>query len=132
MAALTDPIADFLIRIKNAYMAGNEECSAPYSKVKEDIASILKEEGYIWGFDVNRDGKFPVIVVRTRFVDNEPALVNVKRVSRPGRREYVGVGDFPRVISGLGINIISTSKGVMTCIRARKENVGGELLAQVW
>ena len=132
MAALTDPIADFLIRIKNAYMAGNEECTAPYSKMKADIAAILKEEGYIWGYDVNTDGKFPEIVVRTRFVDNQPALANVKRVSRPGLRQYVGVSDFPRVLSGLGINIISTSKGVMTCIRARKENVGGELLAQVW
>lgn len=132
MAALTDPIADFLIRIKNAYMAGNEECTAPYSKIKADIAEILKNEGYIWGYEVDTEGKFPEIRVRTRFVDNEPALKNVKRVSRPGLRRYVGSQDLPRVLSGLGINIISTSRGLMTCVRARKEKVGGELLAQVW
>ena len=132
MAALTDPIADFLIRIKNAYMAGNEECTAPHSKIKEDIAGILKEEGYIWGYDVDRSGKFPEIKVRTRFIDEQPAMQGVKRVSRPGLRRYVGSKETPRVLSGLGINILSTSKGLMTCVRARKENVGGELLAQVW
>jgi len=132
MAALTDPIADFLIRIKNAYMAGNEECTAPHSKIKEDIATILLKEGYIWGFDINKEGRFPEIRVRTRYIDNVPALRGVKRVSRPGLRRYVGAKEAPRVLSGLGINILSTSKGIMTCTRAKKENVGGELLAQVW
>jgi len=132
MAALTDPIADFLIRIKNAYMAGNDECTAPYSKIKVDIAEILKAEGYIWGFDVDKEGQFPVIRVRTRIVDGQPAMANVKRMSKPGLRRYVGSEDIPRVLSGLGISILSTSKGVMTCVNARKAKIGGELLAQVW
>ena len=132
MSTVSDPISDFLTRVKNASRAGQETCNAPYSRIKEDIARILKEEGYIWNYEVDKGGKFPVLRVKTKFVDGSPVLTDLKRVSTPGRRTYVPVGDIPRVRSGLGITILSTSKGVMTGARAKKENVGGELLALVW
>jgi len=132
MSVLTDPISDFLTRFKNASRAGLEEFSAPYSRIKEDIARILKEEGYVWSTEVDRNGQFPVLKVKVKFHEGEPVLTDLKRISKPGRRNYVPVADIPRVRSGLGISIISTSKGVMTGSRARRENVGGELLAYVW
>jgi small subunit ribosomal protein S8 len=132
MSTVSDPISDFLTRVKNASRAGQELCTAPYSRIKEDIARILKEEGYIWNYEVDKGGKFPVLRVKTKFVDGTPVLTDLKRVSTPGRRTYVPVAEIPRVRSGLGITILSTSKGVMTGARAKKENVGGELLALVW
>jgi len=132
MSVLTDPISDFLTRFKNASRAGLEEFTAPYSRIKEDIAGILKEEGYIWSSEVDRSGQFPILKVKVKFYEGQPVLIDLKRVSKPGRRNYVAVGDIPRVRSGLGISILSTSKGVMTGSRARRENVGGELLAYVW
>ena len=132
MSTTSDPIADVLARLKNACRAGQDTCLIPYSKVKEEIARILKEEGYIWNYEVDKGGKFPVLRVKTKFVDGSPVLTDLKRVSTPGRRTYVPVAEIPRVRSGLGITILSTSKGVMTGARAKKENVGGELLALVW
>ena len=132
MAALSDPIGDFLIRIKNASRAHNEECRAPYSKIKAEIARILKEEGYIWNYEVDTSGKFPEIKVTVKFVDDTPALTDVKRISKPGRRNYVSVDNIPRVLGGLGISILSTSRGLMTGHKARREKVGGEILAKVW
>lgn len=132
MAALSDPIGDFLIRIKNASRAGLEVCDAPYSKVKIEIARILKEEGYIWNFEINKSGKFPVIEVKVKYDGVTPVLTDVKRMSRPGRRQFVGVDAIPRVLGGLGISILSTSRGIMTGHKARRENVGGELIAKVW
>ena len=131
MAVLTDPISDFLTRFKNAARAGNEEFSAPYSKIKADIANILKEEGYIWNYEVVT-GKSPELKVKPKFVDGRAVLTDLKRVSRPGRRHYVGAGEIPRVMSGLGISILSTSKGVMSGGNAKRHNLGGELLANVW
>lgn len=131
MAVLTDPIADFLTRFKNACRAGNEEFTAPYSKIKADIARILQEEGYIWNYEVLTDNK-PTIKVKPKYVDGRPVLTDLKRVSTPGRRHYVGAGEVPRVMSGLGISILSTSKGVMSGGNAKRQNVGGELLANVW
>ncbi|MCB1131920.1 MAG: 30S ribosomal protein S8 [Verrucomicrobiae bacterium] len=131
MAVLTDPIADFLTRFKNACRAGNEEFSAPYSKIKADIARILQEEGYIWNYEVVTDAK-ATIKVKPKYVDGRPVLTDLKRVSTPGRRHYVGAGEVPRVMSGLGISILSTSKGVMSGGNAKRQNVGGELLANVW
>lgn len=128
----SDPISDFLIRVKNAGCAGLEETRAPYSRIKEDIARILKEEGYIWNYEVDKSGRFPQLVIKTKLVNGTPVLTDLKRVSKPGRRHYVPVGDIPRVRSGLGISIISTSRGVMSGAKARRENVGGELLALVW
>jgi small subunit ribosomal protein S8 len=131
MAVLTDPISDFLTRFKNAARAGNEEFSAPYSKIKADIARILQEEGYIWKFEVTT-GTRTELKVNPKYVDGRPVLTDLKRVSRPGRRHYVGSTEVPRVMSGLGISILSTPKGIMTGGSAKRQNVGGELLATVW
>ena len=132
MAVLTDPISDFLTRFKNASRAGNDEFRAPFSKIKSEIARILKEEGYIWNYEVDTSGQFPELLVKTKFVDGKPALTDLKKVSKPGRRQYVGAQEIPRVLNGLGISILSTSKGLMTGAQARRQNVGGELLAFVW
>jgi len=132
MAVLTDPIADFLTRLKNATLAEKEEFSAPFSKIKVDIARILKEEGYIWSYEIDTEGSFPKIRVKPKYVDKTPALTNLKRVSRPGLRQYTGAGEIPRVIGGMGIAILSTSKGIMAGHKAAKENLGGEILALVW
>ena len=132
MSALSDPISDFLTRLKNASLAGKDDFRAPYSKTKGEIARILKEEGYIWSYEVDTSGKFPEILVKAKYMDKTPALTDLKRVSRPGLRRYVGVGNLPRVLGGLGISILSTSKGVMTGTQARRQNIGGELLAYVW
>jgi small subunit ribosomal protein S8 len=131
MAVLSDPISDFLTRFKNAARAGNEEFSAPYSKIKADIANILKEEGYIWNYEVVT-GKRTELKVKPKFVDGRPVLTDLKRVSTPGRRHYVGSTEIPRVMSGLGISILSTSKGVMSGGNAKRNNLGGELIANVW
>jgi small subunit ribosomal protein S8 len=131
MAVLSDPISDFLTRFKNAARAGNEEFTAPYSKIKADIANILKEEGYIWNYEVVT-GKRTELKVKPKFVDGRPVLTDLKRVSTPGRRHYVGSTEIPRVMSGLGISILSTSKGVMSGGNAKRNNLGGELIANVW
>ena len=132
MAVLSDPISDFLTRFKNASRAGNDQFLAPFSKVKAEIARILKEEGYIRNYEVDTSGKFPQLQVKTKFVDGTPALTDLKKVSKPGRRQYTGSQEIPRVLNGLGIAIVSTSKGIMTGAQARRQNVGGELLAFVW
>ena len=132
MGVISDPISDFLIRLKNASRAENETFTAPSSKMKVELARILKEEGYIWNYEVDTTTKFPEIKVTAKYVDGTPALTDLKRVSRPGRRHYVGAGEVPRVLNGLGISILSTSRGVMTGTQAKRENVGGELLAMVW
>ena len=132
MATLTDPIADFLIRLKNASRAGNDSFRAPHSKMKVEIARILKEEGYLWNYEVDTSGKFPELVVKTKFVDGVPALTDIKRISKCGRRKYSGSQEIPRVLNGMGISIISTSKGLLTGQQARKEKVGGEIIAFVW
>lgn len=132
MATLTDPIADFLIRLKNASRAENESFRAPHSKMKTEIARILKEEGYIWNYEVDTSGKFPELVVKTKFVDGVPALTDLKRISKCGRRKYAGSQEIPRVLNGMGISIISTSKGLMTGQQARSQKLGGEVIAFVW
>lgn len=132
MAALSDPISDFLTRFKNAARAGKDEFTAPFSKVKAEIARILKEEGYIWSYEVNTEGDFPSIKVKVRYIDGTPALTDLKKESKPGRRRYIGVEEIPKVIGGLGITIVSTSQGLMVGHRAKKKNMGGELIASVW
>jgi len=132
MAVLSDPISDFLTRFKNASRAKNASFTAPHSKIKVEIARLLEEQGYIWGYEVNTSGKFPEIVVKTKFQDGKPALTDLKRVSKPGIRRYVGADDMPRVLNGLGIAIVSTSRGLMTGHSAKRQNIGGELLAYVW
>ena len=131
MAVLTDPISDFLTRFKNAARAGNEEFIAPYSKIKADIAEILKQEGYLWKYEVIT-GERTELKVSPKFIDGRPVLTDLKRVSKPGRRQYVGSQDIPRVLSGLGISVLSTSKGVMSGASAKRQKLGGEILANVW
>ena len=131
MAVLTDPISDFLTRFKNAARAGNEEFTAPYSRIKADITAILKKEGYITDFEVKSEGK-PQLRIVNKFADKTPAITGLKRVSRPGLRRYVGADDIPRVLGGMGISIISTPRGVLSGREARRQKVGGELLAYVW
>jgi small subunit ribosomal protein S8 len=132
MAVLSDPISDFLTRFKNASRAGNAEFSAPSSRMKVEVARILKEEGYIWSYELDESAQFPVLTVKTKFVDGVSALTDLKRVSKPGRRQYVGAEEIPRVLNGLGISILSTSRGLMTGSAARRQKIGGELLANVW
>jgi small subunit ribosomal protein S8 len=133
MAVLSDPVSDFLTRLKNASNAGNESFTAPFSKMKAEIARILTEEGYIWNYETKTEGSFPEILIKVKYSDSgEAVLHNVKRVSKPGLRQYVSAGEMPRVLSGLGIAIISTSKGLMTGQKARKSKLGGEHIANVW
>lgn len=132
MSVLTDPISDFLTRFKNASRAGNDQFTAPFSKMKAEVARILKEEGYIWNYEVDTSGQFPELRVTTKYVDGKPVLTDLKKVSTPGRREYVGSQEIPRVLNGMGVAIVSTSRGLMTGAQAKRQNVGGELLAFVW
>ena len=132
MSALTDPIADFLTRLRNASNAGKSEVIAPFSKIKFEIARILKQEGYISNYELDSAGQFPLIKVVTKFINRAPAITGLKRVSKPGLRKYVGAQEVPRVLGGMGISILSTPKGVLSGREAKKENVGGELLAFVW
>jgi small subunit ribosomal protein S8 len=132
--SMTDPIADFLARIRNAIMARQAEVLAPSSKLKQRLCVVLKDEGYISGYDVRDDfNGLPEIVVRLRWADPRTnAITGLRRRSRPGQRMYVRHGTIPKVRSGLGIAILSTSKGLMTDRAARKEGLGGELLCEVW
>ena len=132
MAVLTDPISDFLTRWKNASRARKEDFIAPFSRMKAEIARILQEEGYIWSYEVDTTGARPVIKVKNKFTGNRAVVTDIKRVSKPGLRKYVGAGEIPRVLGGMGVSILSTPKGVITGREAKKQNVGGELLAFVW
>jgi len=129
----TDPIADYLTRIRNGIMAGHDAVVIPASRMKERISEILKKEGYIHGYKaVEHDGR-NYIIVNLKFVkDREAVIHGIKRVSSPGLRVYAGAEEIPQIHGGLGIAIVSTSKGVMTGKDARLQNVGGEVLAQVW
>lgn len=129
---LTDPIADMLTRIRNANAVMHEKVDIPYSNLKEKIAEILKEEGYITNFKVITDGNKKNIRVYLKYDGKDRVIKGLKRISKPGRRVYSSVEDMPRVLSGLGVAIVSTSKGVVTDRTARRENVGGEVLAFVW
>ena len=110
MAALSDPISDFLTRFKNATRAGKEEFSAPFSKIKADIARILKEEGYIWSYEVENDGAFPSLKIKVKYTDGVPALTDLKKESKPGRRQYVGVEDIPKVLGVLVLQFYQLPK----------------------
>jgi small subunit ribosomal protein S8 len=129
----SDPIADMLTRVRNALRAKHQKVDVPASKLKMEIARILKEEGYIINFKLAEDGVQKSIRLYLKYTPaNEPAIASIQRVSRPGCRVYVGSTDIPRVLGGLGVNILTTPRGVMTGRDARKEGVGGELLCQVW
>ncbi len=131
---VTDPVADMLTRIRNAGMASHPQAAMPTSKLREAIAKILKEEGFIQDFEV-LPGKFASLLIHLKYTRERrprPVIAGLQRVSKPGRRSYVGKQDIPWVRSGLGVAIISTSKGVMTGDQARRLGVGGELLCYVW
>lgn len=132
MSQLTDPIADFLTRLRNAGTASKAEVVAPYSKIKAEIARILKQEGYISNYEVDTTGKFPQIKVTTKSHNRQSAITGLKRVSKPGLRKYVGATEIPRVLGGMGISILSTPQGIVSGREAKKQNIGGELLAIVW
>ena len=129
----TDPIADLLTRIRNAQTARHDTVSVPSSKMKKAIADILVEEGYIKSAEIADDNGHPVINIVLKYGNRyEKVITNLKRISKPGLRVYCGYEDLPKVLGGLGIAIISTSKGVMTDKKARANKVGGEVLAYVW
>lgn len=130
---MTDPIGDLLTRVRNAAMARLNECVVPHSKMKAGIAAILRDEGYVSGVEEGKDAAgHKTLVLRMKYVDGTPAITGIKRVSSPGRRLYAGTGELPRVLRGLGIAILTTSKGLMTDATARREKVGGEIVCTVW
>ncbi len=129
---ITDPIADMLTRIRNAGSARHESVDVPASNMKKAIAQILLDEGYIKSFQLADDGAQGVIRITLKYQGRQQAISGLKRVSKPGLRMYAGAQELPKVLRGLGIAIISTSRGVMTDKKARELNVGGEVLAFVW
>ena len=130
---VTDPIADLLTRIRNALTARHETVTVPASKMKKAIADILVEEGYVKSAEIVDDNGHPNILITLKYgAKYERVITNLKRISKPGLRVYCGSADLPKVLGGLGIAIISTSKGIMTDKQARNLNVGGEVLAYVW
>ena len=129
---ITDTIADMLTRIRNAGTAGHATCEIPASNVKKAIAKILLDEGYISKVDVINDDKQGKIKITLKYAAKKPVISGIKRISKPGLRVYANTENLPKVLGGLGIAIISTSKGIMTDKSARKEGVGGEVLAYVW
>ena len=128
---ITDPVADMLTRIRNANSAKHETVDVPASNLKKDIAKILLDEGYIKAYSVEEDGKQGMIHITLKYLGNKEKVIS-GRVSKPGLRVYAGADELPKVLKGLGIAIISTSKGVMTDKAARAAHVGGEVLAFVW
>jgi len=132
MSTVTDPIADLLARVRNSTQAQKLEMFVPYSKVKSEIARILKEEGYITDFALDTTAAHPRIKITNKISNRSSAITGLKRVSRPGLRRYVGADEIPRVLGGMGTAILSTSRGVMSGREAKKQKVGGELLAYVW
>jgi len=130
---LTDPVADMLTRIRNAIRARHQKVDVPASKLKLEIARILKGEGYVSNFKATEEEGHKVIRIYLKYDNNNDAVIsNVERVSRPGCRVYVGRTEIPRVLGGMGINILTTPRGVMTGRQARKQGLGGELLCEVW
>ena len=128
----TDPIADMLTRIRNANQQKHETVSIPYSNLKNDLANILKDEGFVTDFVVNEEGNHKNIVITLKYKGNERVITGLKRVSKPGLRQYAKVNEILKVLNGLGIVVLSTSQGLMTDKEARAKNIGGEVLAYIW
>lgn len=129
---LTDPIADMLTRIRNAIRIKAEKIDIPLSKMKLEVAKILKEEGFIRAYKILKDKKQGILRVIPKYLDNESVIAGLKRISKPGRRVYVGTNGIPRVMGGLGIAIITTSKGILSDKVCRRDGVGGEIICYVW
>lgn len=129
---VTDPIADLLTRIRNANMVNHQSVEIPASKLKVELVKLLKEEGYIADYKLVDKDAFKVINVELKYIGNKPVIRGLQRVSTPGLRAYSKAKNLPRVFGGLGVAIVSTSKGLMTDKAARKDNIGGEILCYVW
>ncbi len=132
MAVVTDTIADMLTRIRNANQMRYEEVRVPSSNIKSEIARILKEEGFIEDYKIEDENTQGTIVLTLKYKNKERVITGLRRISKPGLRVYCKSDEIPKVLNGLGIAIISTSKGIMTDKQARKENIGGEVLAYIW
>jgi small subunit ribosomal protein S8 len=131
--SMTDPIADLLTRIRNASKERHEKLDVPASRLKANVVRVLKEEGYIKNFRLQRDEGRPVIKVYLKYTEKgDPVIRGIRRISRPGLRRYSGYSEMPKPLGGAGIAIVSTSKGVITGHKARAQKVGGEILAEVW
>ena len=130
---MSDPLADMLTRIRNAVMVRYDSVQMPKSNVKVNVAKVLKDEGYIAGFDVTDEGPQGTLTINLKYgPDGEPVITGIKRVSKPGLRQYAKANAIPVVLNGLGIAIVSTSKGIVTDSIAREQNIGGEILCEVW
>jgi small subunit ribosomal protein S8 len=132
MSTVTDPIADLLARVRNGARAQKIDIFVPYSRIKAEVARILKDEGYIADYSVDTGAAHPRIKITNKLIDHTSAITGLRRVSRPGLRRYVGATEIPRVLGGMGTTILSTPRGVMSGREAKKQKVGGELLAYVW
>ena len=132
MSTVTDPIADLLARIRNAAHAQKIDMFVPYSKIKTEIVRILKDEGYISECSIDTSAAHPRIKITNKMVNRSSAITGLRRVSRPGLRRYVGADEIPRVLGGMGVAILSTPRGVLSGREAKKQKVGGELLAYIW
>jgi len=130
--SMQDPIADMMTRIRNAEMVGMPKVAMPSSKIKIAIAKVLKDEGYVTNYNVEGDEKKPTLVIYLKYHHEKPVIEHIKRVSRPGLRIYKGCSELPSVLGGMGISIVSTSKGVMSDKSARELGLGGEVLCEVW
>lgn len=128
---IQDPLADMLTRIRNAQAVNKQSVSMPHSKLKLAVAKVLKDEGYITDYKVE-EGEKPTLIVILKYYAGKPVIEKIKRLSKPGIRRYSAVDEFPKVLGGLGVAIVSTSKGVMSDRAARQLNVGGELLCEIW
>ena len=129
--SMTDPIADMLTRIRNAHAANKTKVKMPSSKVKIAIAEVLKSEGYVADFGVDGEENKPTLTVELKYYEGRPVIEHLQRVSTPGRRVYRGHGDLPKVLGGLGVSIVSTSRGVMSDRNARQMGIGGEIICEV-
>ena len=131
--SINDPIGDMLTRIRNAQQRGKSSITTPASRMRERVLEVLQQEGYIRGFaTVQHEGEQPLIEIELKYFDGEPVIKEIKRVSKPGRRVYASVDKLPTIFNGLGISILSTSKGVMSDAEARTNNVGGEVLCTIF
>ncbi len=131
--SMTDPIADMLTRIRNANMVSHEKVEIPSSKLKVELAKLLKEEGFITDYEVKEVGKFKILSITLKYdMNKKPVITKLERISKPGLRNYCKAKNLPKVLGGMGIAIVSTSKGLLTDRKARKENIGGEVLCYVY
>ncbi len=130
--SMTDPISDLLTRVRNAMTAKHPTVHVPASRMKVEIVKILKDEGYVDGFEIVENELQDAIHIELRYVDGKKAITGLERVSRPGRRVYCGKDEIPRVLNGLGVTILSTSRGVMTGVSCRAQGIGGEVVCNVW